>query len=67
MKQEDKKKESAPYPRYESDLSSLKGTFAVEGITLSQDTIANIERIARGQASCQQILQELHTKYDRKG
>ena len=43
------------------------GTFAIEGMTISKDTRSNLDRIGSGQASYQQIVNELRAKYAKKG
>ena len=48
-------------------LRNLYGTFAAEGITLSASTRRNLDRIVSGEASCQQVLNELREKYEKQG
>ncbi len=48
-------------------LRNLYGTFAAEGITLSASTRRNLDRIVNGEASCQQVLNELREKYEKRG
>lgn len=48
-------------------LRNLYGTFAAEGITLSASTRRNLDRIVSGEASCQQVLNELREKYEKRG
>lgn len=52
---------------YASNLRNLRGTFAAEGMSLSRSTRSNLDRIASGQASYQQVLQELRAKYEKRG
>ena len=47
----------------ESNLRNLKGTFAVEGLSVSPNTRKKLECIASGQANCQQIIDEIIAKY----
>ena len=47
-------------------LRNLYGTFAAEGITLSASTRRNLDRIVSGEASCQQVLNELREKYEKQ-
>ena len=54
-------------PQFESHLRNIRGTFAAEGMTISKSTQSSLERIANGQASYQQVLQELHAKYEKRG
>ena len=46
--------------------SAMYGTFAIEGLTISKDTRSNLDRIGSGQASYQQIVNELRAKYAKK-
>ena len=48
---------------YKSRLKCLTGTFAAEGMTISDTTRRNIERIANNQTNYHQILKELKEKY----
>lgn len=50
-----------------SNLHNVVGTFAIEGITISQDTRSTLDRIGTGQASYQQTVNKLRTKYAKKG
>lgn len=59
-------------PRSNSDMSSndylcnlknLQGTFAVEGMNISDESILNLERLASGESSCSEIIEELKQKY----
>ena len=65
MRTDIKKKSSAA--QHKSNMRNLCGTFAAEGITVSQTTRKNLERIASGQATSQQVLQELRNKYGKRG
>lgn len=49
--------------QHESNMRNLCGTFAAEGTTVSQATRKNLDRIASGQATSEQVLQELRNKY----
>jgi hypothetical protein len=49
--------------QHAKNIRNIKGTLAAEGMTLSRATRHNLNRIASGQATYQQVLQELHTKY----
>ena len=53
--------------QHKSNLRNVYGTFAVEGITISKDTRYNLDRIGSGQASYQQVVNELRAKYTKKG
>ena len=49
------------------DPDAVDGTFAIEGMTISKDTRSNLDRIGSGQASYQQVVNELRAKYAKKG
>ena len=53
------------FAQHKRNLRNVSGTFAAEGMTISKATRSNLERIASGQASYQQVLRELRTKYER--
>ena len=53
--------------QHKSNLRNVYGTFAIEGMTISKDTRSNLDRIGSGQASYQQIVNELRAKYTKKG
>ena len=53
--------------QYKSNLRNICGTFAAEGMTISKSTRNNLNRIASGQVSYQHVLQELRTKYEKRG
>ena len=53
--------------QHKSNLRNVYGTFAIEGLTISKDTRSNLDRIGSGQASYQQIVNELRAKYAKKG
>lgn len=55
----------AATPQHKSNLRNIRGTFAAEGMMLSKSTRSNLDRIASGQASYQQVLAELRTKYEK--
>ena len=50
--------------QHKSNLRNIRGTFAAEGMTISQSTRSNLDRIASGQTSYQQVLTELRAKYE---
>lgn len=52
---------------HSSNLRNIRGTFAAEGMSISKSTRKNLDRIASGQASYQQVLSELRTKYEKRG
>ena len=53
--------------QHKNNLRNLEGPFSIEGLKISQATRKNLERIASGQASYQQVLQEILAKYKKKG
>ena len=52
--------------QHKSNLRNVYGTFAIEGMTISKDTRSNLDRIGSGQASYQQVVNELRAKYAKK-
>lgn len=59
-------KQTMTATQYESNLRNIRGTFSIEGISLSAETLNNLERIATGKASYQQVLKELREKYEKR-
>ena len=53
-------------PQHKSNLLNIRGTFAAEGMTISKSTRSNLDRIASGQTSYQQVLTELRAKYEKR-
>ena len=50
----------------ENMLKNVQGTFAAEGMTLSESFRNNLDRIIEGKVTYQQVLSELKTKYEKK-
>ena len=48
---------------YQSDLKNLKGTFSIEDMKLSNDTINNIEKIANNEMAYSEIVESMKQKY----
>ena len=48
---------------FESNLKNLKGTFAVEGMAVSEEGIKNLKRIDSGKVSYADVIEELKHKY----
>lgn len=48
---------------FENNLKNLKGTFAVEGMTVSEDGIKNLKRIDSGKVSYTEVIEEIKHKY----
>ena len=61
------KRTIAASDQHKRDLRNVYGTFAAEGMTISKATRRILDRIASGQASYQQVLQELRAKYEKRG
>ena len=53
--------------QHKSNLRNICGTFASEGMTISKYTRRNLDRIASGQTSYQQVLAELREKNEKRG
>lgn len=51
---------------FESNLKNLKGTFAVEGMTVSDEGIKNLKRIDSGKVSYTNVIEELKLKYTQR-
>lgn len=50
---------------YKSNLRNLRGTFEAEGMKLSDECILNLERLAKGEESCIEIVEKMKMKYMR--
>ena len=48
---------------FENNLKNLKGTFAVESMTVSEESIENLKRIDSGKVSYIDVIEELKLKY----
>ena len=48
---------------FESNLKNLKGTFAVESMNISEESIKNLKRIDSGKVSYTDVIEELKLKY----
>lgn len=57
----------AATPQHKSNLRNIRGTFAAEGMSISESTRRNLDRIASGQVSYQRVLTELRAKYEKRG
>lgn len=51
---------------FESNLKNLKGTFAVESMTVSDEGIKNLKRIDSGKVSYADVIEELKLKYTQR-
>ena len=48
---------------FENNLKNLKGTFAVEIMTFSEEGVKNLKRIDSGKVSYTDVIEELKLKY----
>ena len=48
---------------FDKNLKNLKGTFAVENMTVSEEGIRNLKRINSGEVSYTTVIEELTLKY----
>ena len=53
--------------QHKNNLRNIRGTFAAESMSISESTRRNLDRIASGQTSYQQVLTELRAKYEKRG
>lgn len=53
--------------QHQKNMKNIVGTFAIEGMTVSAEAYNNLDRIASGKASYQQVLRELRAKYEKRG
>lgn len=51
---------------FENNLKNLKGTFSVENMNISEESIKNLKKIDIGKASYTDIIEELKLKYRQK-
>lgn len=51
----------------DSEVRNVYGTLAAEGMDLSESSAMNLDRISKGQATYQQVLMELRSKYENRG
>ena len=49
----------------DSKVRNVYGTLAAEGLNLSESSAINMDRISKGQATYQQVLMELRSKYEK--
>ncbi len=61
-----KQQHQTPRERHERMVRNVAGTFAIEGITLSDSSRNNLDRLFSGQASYEQIMEEIRAKYDKR-
>ena len=51
----------------DSKVRNVYGTLAAEGMDLSESSAMNLDRISKGQATYQQVLMEIRSKYEKRG
>lgn len=51
---------------FESNIKNIKGTFAIEGMSLSDETIKNLEKIADKRLDGYDIIEDLKKKYKQR-
>lgn len=48
---------------FENNLKNLKGTFSVENMNISEESIKNLKKIDSGKTSYTDVIEELKLKY----
>ena len=48
---------------FENNLKNIKGTFAIENMTVSEEGVENLKRIDSGKVSYTDVIEELKLKY----
>lgn len=48
---------------HEQIVKNIKGSFAVEGMSLSERSLYNMERLSSGRISCEELISEIIKKY----
>lgn len=48
---------------FRRNIESIKGTFAIESMNISYETIDNLRRISNGESTCSEIIEEIKEKY----
>ena len=51
---------------FHDNLKNLKGTFAVERMTVSRETEKILNRLATGTANCTELVEEIKRKYTQR-
>ena len=51
---------------FENNLKNLKGTFAVENMNISKNSLNNLNRIEKGIVNYTDVIEELKNKYTKK-
>ena len=48
---------------FQDNLKNLRGTFAVERMTVSRETEKNLNKLAAGATNCTELVEEIKRKY----
>lgn len=48
---------------FQDNLKNLRGTFAVERMTVSRETEKNLNKLAAGTTNCAELVEEIKRKY----
>ena len=51
---------------FQSNLKNLRGTFAVEDMRISNETLNNLRRLASGKVTCAELVDEIKKKYTQR-
>lgn len=51
---------------HEQLVKNIKGSFAVEGINMSKQSLENLERLEKGNITCEALISEIAKKYTLK-
>lgn len=51
---------------FKSNLKNLQGTLSVEGMSISSESMENLERLESGTATYLEIVEELKQKYSQR-
>lgn len=51
---------------HEQIIKNIKGSFAVEGISVSEHSLHNMERLSSKSISCEELISEIVKKYTAK-
>ena len=52
---------------YNQAIKNIRGSFAVEGINLSKQSLNNLERLSKGNVSIAELVKEISERYKVKG
>ena len=61
------KQQTMTAEQHKRNVRNVRGTFAAEGMTIRRETRQNLDRIASGHVSYQHVVQELRSKYEKRG